>query len=249
MDFTLGGPTASSRPSRRSFPRMPWGMVTVADLASFLCRNGSPVQVPVFICVDDKKNAVGAWCCLGCSVCAVHAGADCALLSRWLVGRASTRWARRSLLGWGIIVRLGGRPHLLAKPKVTVYYAVLSVPLGQGFALLAAVILNASEPGSKRSAPRIACPCLAGVGMAVLWTWVFSGGLMNAMIEPVLSPLVRASRLVPVRPGLDARVLHHEPLAGRRLHADLSAGLRVFPPTCWKRRTLMAALHCHGSFG
>ena len=76
--------------------------------------------------------------------------------------------------------------------RVTAYYALLAVPLGQLFALGSASLLNQRLAGQGffRSAwylPSV----LAGVGVAVLWRWVFDGdnGLLNRLLDPLLSPL------------------------------------------------------------
>ena len=72
--------------------------------------------------------------------------------------------------------------------RVTAYYALLAVPLGQGFALMAALLMNARVPfiGFFRAAwylPSV----LAGVGVAVLWRWVFDhdAGLLKSAAEPL----------------------------------------------------------------
>lgn len=72
---------------------------------------------------------------------------------------------------------------------VTAYYALLAVPCGQLVALGAALLLrpNSRGMGFFRSAwylPSV----LAGVGVAVLWRWVFDGenGLLNAGLRPIL---------------------------------------------------------------
>ncbi len=109
------------------------------------------------------------------------------------------RWKGIDTLGTAEFVGLGNYREILANDpsfrrslEVTVYYAVIAVPLGQIFALLAAVILNAKLRGVEAFRAAWYLPSvLAGVGMAVLWTWVFrsEGGLMNSLLAPVLSPL------------------------------------------------------------
>ncbi len=75
--------------------------------------------------------------------------------------------------------------------RVTAYYALLAVPVGQAFALGAAMLMNSKVPciGFFRGAwylPSV----LAGVGVSVLWRWVFDGdaGLANLLLEPLLAP-------------------------------------------------------------
>ena len=74
--------------------------------------------------------------------------------------------------------------------RVTGYYVLLAVPLGQVFALAAAVLLNARLKGIEFFRAAWYLPSvLAGVGMSVLFLWVFKseGGLINSAIAPVLS--------------------------------------------------------------
>ena len=76
--------------------------------------------------------------------------------------------------------------------KVTAYYALLAVPLGQAFALGAALLMNTKVRGIGFFRAAWYLPSvLAGVGVAVLWRWVFDGdgGLMNAALAPLLAPL------------------------------------------------------------
>jgi multiple sugar transport system permease protein len=74
---------------------------------------------------------------------------------------------------------------------VTVLYAAIAVPTGQVFALMAALLLNMRVAGVGLYRAAWYLPSvLAGVGIAVLWQWVFKseGGLMNTVLEPLLSP-------------------------------------------------------------
>ena len=75
---------------------------------------------------------------------------------------------------------------------VTAYYAILAVPAGQILALLAALLMNARVRGIHLFRAAWYLPSvLAGVGVAVLWRWIFDsdGGLMNAALQPLLTPL------------------------------------------------------------
>jgi multiple sugar transport system permease protein/multiple sugar transport system substrate-binding protein len=81
---------------------------------------------------------------------------------------------------------LGHDPRFLVSLKVTAYYALLAVPLGQAFALLAAMLMNLKLKGIGFFRGAWYLPSvLAGVGVAVLWSWVFDGdnGLLNAMLS------------------------------------------------------------------
>jgi multiple sugar transport system permease protein len=79
--------------------------------------------------------------------------------------------------------------RMLRSMWVTVYYVILMVPLGQIVALAVASLMskNVRGIGVYRSVwylPTV----LAGVGMAVMWLWVFDTehGLMNFILRPVL---------------------------------------------------------------
>ncbi len=76
---------------------------------------------------------------------------------------------------------------------VTAYYALFAVPIGQMIALALALLLNhdLKLSGFFRSALYLPS-VLAGVGVAILWRWVFDGevGLLNTyLLDPVLDPL------------------------------------------------------------
>ena len=75
--------------------------------------------------------------------------------------------------------------------KVTGYYVLLAVPFGQGFALLVALLLNARLRGIEFFRAAFYLPSvLAGVGMSILFIWVFKseGGMINTVLSPILSP-------------------------------------------------------------
>jgi multiple sugar transport system permease protein len=74
---------------------------------------------------------------------------------------------------------------------VTLYYVAVAVPLGQGLALAAAVLMNRKVFGIPFFRAAWYLPSvLAGVGVAVLWRWVFDSdaGLMNQVLGPLLAP-------------------------------------------------------------
>ncbi len=79
---------------------------------------------------------------------------------------------------------------------VTTWYALLAVPSSQIAALVAALLLNHEwkSIGIFRAIwylPSV----LAGVGMAIMWKWVFhhEQGLLNAFLDPALGPLGAAA--------------------------------------------------------
>jgi multiple sugar transport system permease protein len=76
--------------------------------------------------------------------------------------------------------------------RVTLWYALIAVPTGQLLALLAALLMNTKVRGIHLFRAAWYLPSvLAGVGVSVLWRWVFDSdhGLMNTALEPLLKPL------------------------------------------------------------
>ena len=107
-----------------------------------------------------------------------------------------TRWTGIAGIDTASFVGMANYEQLLFHDKrfwtcleVTAYYALLAVPAGQGFALGAALLMNAKVRGIGFFRAAWYLPSvLAGVGVAVLWRWVFDGdgGLMNAALEPLV---------------------------------------------------------------
>ncbi|MCE9619446.1 MAG: extracellular solute-binding protein [Planctomycetes bacterium] len=93
-------------------------------------------------------------------------------------------------VGWGNYRQLLGHDErFIASLKVTLYYTIIVVPGGQILALLAALLMNQKIRGIHFFRAAWYLPSvLAGVGVAVLWRWVFDtdGGLMNAALRPLL---------------------------------------------------------------
>lgn len=109
---------------------------------------------------------------------------------------AFTKWSGMSTLDTAQWVGTGNLKEMLYHDerlwqslRVTLYYVVLGVPVGQTAALSVAMLMNNEIRGIGffRSAwylPSV----LAGVGMAVMWTWVFDAkhGLLNNALNPIL---------------------------------------------------------------
>ena len=83
---------------------------------------------------------------------------------------------------------LAGDKAFIHSLKITAVYALLAVPSGQIIALFAAMLLARDwrSIGAFRAIwylPSV----LAGVGMAIMWKWVFHHdyGLLNALLEPI----------------------------------------------------------------
>mgnify|MGYP002777909671 CR=1 FL=1 len=74
--------------------------------------------------------------------------------------------------------------------RVTLYYTLLAVPLGQAAALAAALLMAQKLPGIHLLRAAWYLPSvLAGVGIAILWRWVFDpeAGPLNAALRPLLA--------------------------------------------------------------
>ena len=81
-------------------------------------------------------------------------------------------------------------PRFATSLKVTLYYTLIAVPGGQILALMAALLMNQKVRGIHFFRAAWYLPSvLAGVGVAVLWRWIFDtdGGLMNAALRPLLA--------------------------------------------------------------
>ena len=93
-------------------------------------------------------------------------------------------------VGWGNYKQLLFHDErFITSLKVTLYYTIIAVPGGQILALLAALLMNQKVRGIHFFRAAWYLPSvLAGVGVAVLWRWVFDtdGGLMNAALRPLL---------------------------------------------------------------
>jgi multiple sugar transport system permease protein len=97
--------------------------------------------------------------------------------------------------GGNYLQLLAHDPRFMTSLKVTLYYTLIAVPGGQALALLAAVLMNQKIRGIPFFRAAWYLPSvLGGVGVAVLWQWVFDGdkGLMNMALRPLLE-LVNAT--------------------------------------------------------
>jgi multiple sugar transport system permease protein len=134
------------------------------------------------------------------------------LVSPWMIGFAVfmavpvglslllsfTRWKGLGPLSTAEFVGFGNYLQLIqfderfhTSLRVTLYYALLAVPGGQLVALGLAALLHSKLRGIPFFRAAWYLPSvLAGVGVAILWRWVFDsdGGLLNALLEPLLSP-------------------------------------------------------------
>jgi len=124
-----------------------------------------------------------------------------------------TSWRGLATLSEAKWVGIGNYQQLLLEDSrfktsvaVTLYYVLVAVPLGQLLALGAALIMNQKVRGIPFFRAAWYLPSvLAGVGVAVLWRWVFDSdaGLMNSVLAPILSPFGLAP---PQWFGADAKI-------------------------------------------
>ena len=181
----------------RSFPRMPWLEIGLG-LSAILLIGVVIIVIWLRATRPDSRQAV------------IEERAGWLMVSPWILGfllflagpillsllLSFARWKGLDTIAAAEFVGLanyrvifGEDATFLESLRVTVYYAIIAVPLGQIFALLAAVILNTRVRGVELYRAAWYLPSvLAGVGMAVLWTWVFrsEGGLANTILAPVL---------------------------------------------------------------
>jgi len=189
----------SSPLSGGDFPAMPWGLCITVGLLLL-------VPVGLLLVVRARRTRLSPH----------ERGeerAGYALAAPWLFGFVAllagpivlslllsfTRWNGLGTLdtaeyvGFANYVRIFTEDGtFLESLRVTGYYVLLAVPLGQAFALLAAVLLNARIRGIEFFRAAWYLPSvLAGVGMSILFLWVFKsdGGLVNSLLDPMLAPL------------------------------------------------------------
>ena len=107
------------------------------------------------------------------------------------------RWTAMTPLGQAELVGLDNYRHLFAQDpaflqslRVTTYYALLAVPLGQAAALAVALLMNHAVRGIAIFRTIYFVPSVVtGVALATLWLWMFEAerGLLNVMLAPVLN--------------------------------------------------------------
>ncbi|MCP3914098.1 MAG: extracellular solute-binding protein [bacterium] len=184
--------------AREEFEEMPWGRLTTAGSA-FLMAMVALLWLVVHSTrpgrLESAEERAGWWMAspllIGLTVFAAFPIGLSFLLS-------FARWNGVSPIGQSDFVGLANYEQLLRADDrfrtslgVTAYYALLAVPLGQLFALLAALLMNAKVRGIAVFRGMWYLPSvLAGVGVAVLWRWVFDGdnGLLNGILGPLLAP-------------------------------------------------------------
>jgi multiple sugar transport system permease protein len=183
---------------RGGFPAMPWRMLTTILLAI------TAVGVAAVVLWFRKRPLPRHE--------AREERAGFLFASPWIIGFAVfmafpvvlslllsfTSWRGLATLSEAKWVGVGNYQQLLLEDSrfktsvaVTLYYVLVAVPLGQLLALGAALLMNQKVRGIPFFRAAWYLPSvLAGVGVAVLWRWVFDSdaGLMNSVLAPILSP-------------------------------------------------------------
>jgi multiple sugar transport system permease protein len=183
---------------RGGFPAMPWRMLTTIIIAITVAGGAAVLlwfrkrPLPRHEAREERAGFLFA--------------------SPWIIGFAVfmafpivlslllsfTSWRGLATLSEAKWVGVGNYQQLLLEDSrfktsvaVTLYYVLVAVPLGQLLALGAALLMNQKVRGIPFFRAAWYLPSvLAGVGVAVLWRWVFDSdaGLMNSVLAPILSP-------------------------------------------------------------
>ncbi|MBL9141638.1 MAG: extracellular solute-binding protein [Phycisphaerae bacterium] len=184
---------------RGDHPRMPWGAIAVA--AAIAVAMGAVVlalvrrrtRLPADEAREERTGYLFAspWL-IGFGVFMAFPIALSLLLS-------FTAWKGLGTIGEARWVGLGNYLQLLTTDStfptsvgVTLYFVLVAVPAGQLMALGAALLMNSRVRGIQAFRAAWYLPSvLAGVGVAVLWRWIFDSdsGLMNELLRPALSLL------------------------------------------------------------
>ncbi len=196
---------------RGGFPPVPWGVITalvgvaIAAGAAWVAVVRRRVTLPLQEASEERAGYLFAspWL-VGFAVFMAFPVVLSLVLSfsgwRGLSTLSEAKW-----VGWGNYAQLlAGDARFWTSVRVTLYYVVVAVPLGQGLALAAAVLMNQKVLGIPFFRAAWYLPSvLAGVGVAVLWRWVFDSdaGLMNQLLGPAIGALDWALALAGAGPS------------------------------------------------
>lgn len=196
---------------RGGFPPVPWGVITalvgvaIAAGAAWVAVVRRRVTLPLQEASEERAGYAFAspWL-VGFAVFMAFPVVLSLVLSfsswRGLSTLSEAKW-----VGWGNYAQLlAGDARFWTSVRVTLYYVVVAVPLGQGLALAAAVLMNQKVLGIPFFRAAWYLPSvLAGVGVAVLWRWVFDSdaGLMNQLLGPAIGALDWALALAGAGPS------------------------------------------------
>ena len=107
-----------------------------------------------------------------------------------------TKWSGMTTIDQAEWVGLQNFAYIFAQDSnivssffVTLYYALLAIPVGQVASLAVALLMNNDVKGISFFRAAWYLPTvLSGIAMAILWSWIFApdGGLMNLILEPIL---------------------------------------------------------------
>jgi multiple sugar transport system permease protein len=107
-----------------------------------------------------------------------------------------TKWSGMTTINQAEWVGLQNFSYIFAQDSnivssffVTLYYALLAIPVGQVSSLAVALLMNNDVKGISFFRAAWYLPTvLSGIAMAILWSWIFApdGGLMNLILEPIL---------------------------------------------------------------
>lgn len=177
-------------------PRMPWTLFGAAGAGAFLA---ALAVMALFLRRGDHSPRARR-----------EERAGLALAGPWIFGfvlfmlgpivvsllLSLARWNGQSPISEARWVGAGNYLQLLFHDErlrtsalVTLYYIVIAVPGGQVLALLAAVLMSRRLAGVPFFRAAWYLPSvLAGVGVAVLWQWIFDPehGLLNRALAPIL---------------------------------------------------------------
>lgn len=181
---------------RAAAPPMPWSPIAIAAALVI-----SGLLAIAAICW--RRNRPG-------KLAAEEESAGIGMVSPWVIGfvlfcafpiamsllLGFTRWNPMQTVGKAEWVGLNNFRELAFDPTfakavlVTTWYALLAVPTSQIAALIAALLMNREFRGIGAFRAIWYLPSvLAGVGMAIMWKWVFhhDHGLLNTLLHPLLS--------------------------------------------------------------
>jgi multiple sugar transport system permease protein len=184
--------------SRRAWPRMRWGLVgwVAAGGAAALCgllawRARAERLGPL-----DRAQEQAGW----------------AFIAPWVIGfvlltagpmvvsllLSFARWSAMEPMGRAEFVGAANYVQMFAADpafyqslRVTAYYVLLAVPLGQIAALAVAMLMNSPVRGIAVFRTIYFVPSVvSGVALAMLWLQIFNNdyGILNAVLRPLLEP-------------------------------------------------------------
>jgi len=184
---------------RNPWPPMPWGMVGwtaaagVAALAGLLFWRARAERLGSLDRAQERSGwaFIAPWV-IGFLLLTAGPMVVSLLLSfaRW---SAMEPMARAEFVGGANYAQLfTADPSFYQSLRVTAYYVVLAVPLGQIAALAVAMLMNSPVRGIAVFRTIYFVPSVVrGAALAMLWLQIFNNdyGILNAVLRPLLAPL------------------------------------------------------------